>query len=96
MNKLNLILAISNLLDNLVQVDLKRPFVPEKAGEQEEVVGVFKNENGELELLTWNFDNGGNRKEEVYNQTYPFTSDLLTKDELKEILSQLIESAEEK
>lgn len=90
--KAHLIQEIGLLIGEGVMVELKNPFVADKSGNQEEVVAVFKDEQGNLEINTWNFDNGGNRKEEVFNASYPLDGDLLTWDDLAEIKKQLLDS----
>jgi len=90
MKKQTLIEEINNLVDKDVTIELPRPFVPDKAGDQETITQVLKDEDGNLQVATWNEDNGGNRKD-VYNETYPLNGDLLTKSDLKEILSQIKE-----
>lgn len=64
----------------LVQIDFPYPFSPDEAGDQEEVVGLFKDEENNVQVLVWNWDEGGDRGEDVYNQEYALNSELFSED----------------
>lgn len=87
---------ITSLLDPLVQIDFPYPFSPDGAGDQEEVVGLFKDEENNVQVLVWNWDEGGDRGEDVYNQEYALNSELFSEDDLEEIYSQLLIEIEKK
>jgi hypothetical protein len=87
MNKLELRMFINWFIGDKGTVYLPSPFVPTNAGSQEEVVGIFKDENNQIHVLTWNFDNGGNREEYGFNAKYDL--EFFTKSDLQEIYNQL-------
>lgn len=90
MTKEKLIKKISNLLDKEEMIFIRYPFVPDHAGDQEEIVGIKKDFDNKVHILTWNNDNGGDREDDLYNEDY-LIGELFTKGDLEELYSQINE-----